>query len=119
MEREINLSPWKSIYLFTKYDFHNLINYATLITQSPANDYFYFYEDVEKIIDVSMMPNYIKEDWLNYNKKELNISLLNAAVKDCQEKLEAIVNQEKETNYKNTLELFKSIRRELILKGLI
>ena len=119
MEREINLSPWKSIYLFTKYDFHTLINYATIIIQNPSDDYFYFYHDIEKIIDVSLMPNYIKEDWLNYNKKELNILVLNACIKDCQEKLEVVTNQEKERSYKKTLETFKSIRREIILKGII
>lgn len=119
MERRINLSPWKFVYLFDKYSNQTLINYATLIIQNPSDDYFYLYDDYEKILDISIMPDYIKEDWLNYNKKELNISVLNACVKDCNKKLDTIVNIEEESFYREKVELFKLLRRDLILKGLI
>lgn len=116
MIREINISPWKPVHLSTRYDHHTLINYATLITQNTSDDYFYFYDDIEKIIDVSLMPNYIKEDWLNYNKKELNIAVLNSCISNCIEKIDT--EPYSEENQKS-LETLKLIRREHIIKGLI
>lgn len=120
MTREINLYPCESVYLITKYDYSTLIKYATLIIKDKNDDdYFYLYDDIEKIIDISIMPNYIKDDWIKYNKKEINISLLNSVIKDCNEKLEDNLFTEKEFYYKDTLELFKLLKRDLLLKGLL
>jgi type I restriction-modification system DNA methylase subunit len=56
------------------------------------------------------MPIYIKEDWIKYNKKELSISLINEQIK----KINNEFNQ-----FEEELGLLYSLRRDLILKGLI
>jgi hypothetical protein len=74
--RSINLSPWKEISISTELQHHTLINIATIII-GDDEDYYIIEEDIEKIMDVSSMPSYIKEDWIIYNKKELNQQVLN------------------------------------------
>lgn len=113
----ISLHPWNGIFYFTKYDHHTLINYATLIATSTNGEYFYFYDDIEMIEDISKMPEYIKLDWLNHNKKPINISVLNACIKECQELFESTIDED--NKYQKLLELFKSLRRDLIMSGLI
>lgn len=100
----------------TEYDHHTLILFATIIFED-SGDYFYIKDDVDKIDDVSRMPQYIKEDWLNYNKKLLNISVINKQIKS----LEIILEKRRPYDPKDedTLAELKSIRRDLIIKGII
>jgi hypothetical protein len=56
------------------------------------------------------MPNYIKEDWIKYNKKDVSLSLLNEQIK----KLTNDYDQ-----FEEELSLLKSLRRELIINGII
>jgi len=56
------------------------------------------------------MPNYIKEDWVKYNKKSLSLSLLN-------EQIKKLTNDNDQ--FEDELNLLKSLRRELIIKGII
>ena len=118
MVREIKIQPWDSIFYFKKYEIHTLTNFVTLIAKDKNNDYFYFYDDIEKLYDVSNMPSYIKEDWLNYNKKILNISVLNSSIKECKELLEMSVFQENKNTHQQQLDILTSLRRDLIIKGL-
>jgi predicted metalloprotease with PDZ domain len=72
--------------------------------------FFYIEEKKDRIIDVSKMPPYIRLDWLNYNKKELDLKTINQHIK----------------YHKNVLEIFKNsdiilseliaIRRDIIIK---
>lgn len=39
--------------------------------------FFYIEDYKEKMIDISKMPFYIRLDWLNYNKKELDLKTIN------------------------------------------
>ena len=70
-----------------------------------TDDIFFYIEDSgEKISDISKMPFYIKLDWINYNKKELDLKTINKHI---------------EYHKKNdTDDLYKmiSIRREIIIK---
>jgi len=115
-DREINLDPWVIISQVSEYEHHTLICYATIIVESNG-EYFYLKDDIDKIKDVSNMPSYIKEDWLNYNKKELGMSVINKQIKN----LETILEHKRPYNPDDdeALSQLISIRRNLIINGII
>ena len=119
MDRVVNLNPWKEISIIKKIEHHTMIDVATIIIGN--NDYyFYIQDDIEKIIDVSCMPNYIKEDWINYNKKELNIKIVEEHIRkyvdlrDSEVYLE-VTNQ----TYDDIINDLQSIKRDLIINKII
>ena len=118
-DRTINLSPWKEISTTRKMQHHTMIDVATIIIGQ--NDYyFYIQDDIEKIIDVSCMPNYIKEDWILYNKRELTINVVEGHIRkyvdlrDSEVYLE-VTNQ----TYDDVISELQSIKRDLIIKKII
>jgi hypothetical protein len=127
MNREINLKPWNQVCLITKYEHHTLINNATVLIEN-GGDYFYIHDDIEKVIDVSQMPEYIKGDWINYNKKPINISVLNQMIKDYEKGRQNLL-QDRGTMYEykeptddeleDLINLLKSLRRDLIINKVI
>lgn len=118
-DRTINLSPWKEISTIKKMQHHTMIDIATIII-SNNGEFFCIQEDIEKIIDVSCMPNYIKEDWVNYNKKELTINIVEDHIRkyvnlrDSEVYLE-VPNQ----TYDDVISELQSIKRDLIIKKII
>jgi len=111
MKREINVSPWKHITTTSKINNYSLDNYFTILIEKDG-EYFFIVEEEQKIFDVSQMPNYIKEDWIKYNKKELSLSLINEQIKK--------FNEYRDFNqFNEELGLLYSLRRDLILKGLV
>ena len=116
MNRVINLLPWNKISISTEIQHHTLIDMATIII-SNDEDYYVIEDDIEKIMDVSSMPHYIKEDWINYNKKELTHPVLDKHIKVYTEKFESQwPPDEKNEKVVSTL---KSIKRHLIIKKII
>jgi hypothetical protein len=131
-QRSINLSPWEEISISTEIQHHTLIDIATIIIGND-DDYYFIEDDIEKVMDVSSMPNYIKEDWINYNKKDINQKVLDnhiAIYTDKIEKIEmqwpysippadlaayAFNNQE----VQKVISILKSIKRNLIIKNII
>lgn len=109
MKREINVSPWNHITTTSKINYYSLDNYFTILIEKDG-EYSFLVEEEQKIFDISQMPIYIKEDWIKYNKKSLSLSLLNEQIK----KLTNDFNQ-----FEDELSLLKSLRRELIIKGII
>jgi hypothetical protein len=109
MERSINVSPWNHITTTSKINNYSLDNYFTILIEKDG-EYFFLVEEEQKVFDISQMPNYIKEDWIKYNKKSLSLSILNEQIK----KLSNDYDQ-----FEDELSLLKSLRRELILKGII
>lgn len=109
MIREINVSPWIHITTTEKYDHHSLNQILTILIEKDGQ-YFFLVDDVEKIFDVSQMPNYIKEDWINYNKKPLSLKIINEQIKKLTNDFEL---------FEEELSLLKSLRREMIIKGII
>lgn len=109
MKREINVSPWKHITTTSKINNYSLDNYFTILIEKDG-EYHFLVEEEQKIFDISQMPIYIKEDWIKYNKKSLSLSLLNEQIK-------------KYTNdfdqFEEELTLLKSLRRNLIIEGII
>jgi len=125
MDRGIVLSPWKLVSITTNYEHHTLIEKASIIINN-GDDYFYLHDDIEKIKDVSSMPYYIKGDWVKYNKKELDMITLNIHIKQYEDRLKSIIesktlpfNLDNEKDLEETIQLLKSLRRELIIKGII
>jgi len=109
MKREINVSPWNHITTSHKVEHHTLAEIFTILIEKDG-EYFFIVEEEQKLFDVSQMPNYIKEDWIKYNKKDVSLSLLNEQIK----KLTNDYDQ-----FEEELSLLKSLRRELIINGII
>jgi hypothetical protein len=109
MKREINVSPWNHITTTSEINNYSLDNYLTILIEKDG-EYFFIVEEEQKIFDISQMPLYIKEDWLKYNKKSLSLSLLN-------EQIKKLTNDNDQ--FEDELNLLKSLRRELIIKGII
>lgn len=123
MERKINLDPWSKISITTETEHHTLLEIATIVIEN-GGDYYFIKDDVEKIKDVSLMPIYIKEDWINYNKKELNIITLNLHIKEFEQRLKnsiesSPIKDDREREIEETLNTLKLLRRDLIIKGII
>ena len=109
MKREINVSPWKHITTTSKINNYSLDNYFTILIEKDG-EYSFIVEEEQKVFDVSQMPIYIKEDWIKYNKKSVSLSLLN-------EQLRTLNNEFDQ--FEDELSLLKSLRRDLIIKGII
>lgn len=109
MKREINVSPWNHITTSQKIDHHTLDEIFTILIERDG-EYSFLVEECQKIFDISQMPLYIKEDWINYNKKSLSLRLLNEQIKKYTNDFE---------QFEEELSLLKSLRRELIINGII
>ena len=124
MNRDINLKPWNEVCLITKYEHHTLINNATVLIEN-GGDYFYIHDDIEKVKDVSQMPEYIKEDWINYNKKPLNIPVLNQMIKSYENQLNSdlerpfSLTEPSDDELEDLVNVLKSLRRDLIINKVI
>lgn len=121
--RKINLFPWEKISITSEIEHHTLIDVATIIIFKD-DEYYFIQDDIEKVRDVSIMPQYIKEDWIKYNRKELNMFVINKHIKEYESKLKESVEfnsvkTEKERELEEKLNLLKSLRRDLIIKGII
>lgn len=109
MERKINLYPWKEITVSTKIDNHTLFEVFTILIEKDG-EYFFIIDEVEKIFDVSQMPNYIKEDWIKYNRKQLSISVINEQINKLNNDYDLFIDE---------INLLKSLRRSLIINGVL
>lgn len=109
MKREINVNPWKHLTTTQQTDHHTLDSILTILIEKDG-EYHFIVEEQEKVFDISQMPNYIKEDWINYNKKSLSLQLLNEQIK----KLSNDFDQ-----FEDELSLLKSLRRNIIINGII
>ena len=109
MKREINVSPWNHLTTTSKINNYSLDNYFTILIERDG-EYSFLVEEEQKIFDISQMPKYIKEDWIKYNKKTLSLSLINEQIK----KLTNDFDQ-----FEEDLTLLKSLRRDLIIQGII
>lgn len=108
MKREINVSPWTHLTITSKINNYSLDNYFTILIERDG-EYSFLVEEEQKIFDISQMPNYIKEDWIKYNKKSLSLSLIN-------EQIKKLTNFDQ---FEEELTLLKSLRRDLIIQGII
>ena len=113
--RKVNLSPYKEVSMVTKYHNHTLVNEANIIIED-RDDYFVIHDDIEKVYDVSQMPNYIKEDWIKYNRKELTNQIIDGHIKyyiDLSEK------QYPNEDILEVISKLKSIKRNQIIRKIL
>ena len=118
MIREINLLPWNALVVTSDFDKSEIKN-IMLILAKIEDCYYYLEEWDEKIFDISQMPNYIKQDWLNHNKKPLSLKLLNKQVKNLLDLIsrETGIDVKKIIQLEEEIYLLKSLRSDLIIKG--
>ena len=119
-DRSVNLTPWKEISITKRMQHHTMIDVATIIIRN-NDEFFYIQDDIEKIIDVSSMPNYIKEDWINYNKKDLTISIVDQHIikyVDLRDSQSPFLEVSSET-YDDVISELQSIKRDLIINKII
>jgi hypothetical protein len=71
------------------------------------------------------MPEYIKEDWINYNKKPLNIPVLNQMIKSYENQLISglerpfSLTEPSDDELEDLINVLKSLRRDLIINKVI
>lgn len=124
MERKINLENIISSIEF--YDYTSLNKIVNLIIESD-NNYFFIEDELDKVIDVTQMPSYIQLDWFKYNKKDLTLSVVNKHIKYLKDSIEDLYtknmsvqkNIETEQQIQEVIEKVFSIRRDLIIKGIL
>ncbi len=116
MERKINLSPFLEVSILINYDHHSLNRMTSVIFQNESG-YFHIEDELEKVYDVCQMPDYIKLDWINYNKKNIAISVINKHIAYYNKLIDEYGGYDQNTE--DLLVKLKSIRRELIINGII
>lgn len=114
IDDKLNFENYKVISYVSKYDYSFKV-ITSVIIEDIRGDYLFITDDRDKIMDVLQMPYYIKEDWINYNKKSLNIKTINDHIKNLEE------NPIRDLNdlHQKKMDNLKSIRRDLIIKGII
>jgi len=111
----LNLEEFNSFKIISNYSIYNndLKLITNMIIEDDIGDYYFINDENDKIIDVCRMPYYIQEDWFKYNKKRLNIKIINKHIKANESS--DIVN----SDIIKLLEFLKMIRRDFIIKGII
>lgn len=97
-----NFGGFNIVSILSDYENHWILGLTSIILEKD-NLYFYIQDDKEKISDVSKMPIYIKEDWINYNKSDLSLDIINKHIKYYKNDDEDMFN------------LLMTIRRDFIL----
>ena len=97
-----NFGNFNIVSILSDYENHWILGLTSIILERESL-YFYIQDDKERISDVSKMPIYIKEDWINYNKKDLSLDIINKHIKYYKNDDEDMFN------------LLMTIRRDFIL----
>ncbi len=115
---EYDFTPYELISI-SKINFFNIT--STIILRL-GDDYFYLTDDDDKVSDVVKMPDYIKQDWVESNKKLLDVPTINREVLYFKKTVELFSEKPAMRyyelmlwNYSKTLENLISIRREIIM----
>jgi hypothetical protein len=116
MERNINLLPFNEVSIVREWNIHTLRHRASIIIERDGVNWV-IVEDVEKVYDVSYMPSYIKEDWINYNKQELTVEIVDLHIKDYERIKES--QWPSPESWDMTISNLKSIKRNLIIGKII
>lgn len=85
---------------------------------SDENEFYYLKDTAENFKEISKMPDYIKKDWVDNNKKEVNLIILNNQIKVKKDMLEVMKYGTKEA-YQLEQELNKliTLRTYIISNG--
>jgi hypothetical protein len=104
------IGSYRIIFKYADIEHHTMKYILTIIMESKG-EYFYLQDEKDKIDDVLKMPEYIKEDWIKYNKKDINLKILDYYIKEF---------HKIETDESNKIvgELF-TIRRDLLIRKIV
>lgn len=117
MNRFLNLSSCCEVVSIKRRTIHHtLIEEIQLIIEF-KNEYFIIQDEYEKVLDISQMPIYIKDDWVNYNKKPLDDKSINEHIKEYEESYDW--QWPKNEDVKQTIEKLRSIKRHQTIKKII
>ncbi len=106
----IKFNGWEVVAYSSEVEHHSIKEMLTVFI-SRDNEYYFIHDELDKIRDVIGMPNYISDDWVNYNKKEVNEKILDKYIKEFSE-----VGLMESQYIASEL---KSIKRNLIIKKII
>jgi hypothetical protein len=100
---------WNIDLTLLEYDRMGFDKICDLIFHHPDDDktYYYVKDKYDKVKDVSFMPNYIKEDWIKYNKKTLDIKTIDYFINKHLDESEFIINE------------LKKIKRDMIINNIL
>lgn len=119
--RDINLSPFNLISQLSRFDHHTITEISNCLVELDGI-YFIINDETEKLSDISRMPLYIKEDWLNYNKKPIDISTVNKHIEFVEKWIKyplSSIDTLHSEYWEELLKTLKSLRRELIINGIL
>lgn len=105
----MDFDPYNQICISNKIRHHDLKE-ITIVVIEKNGLYFYLEDDIDKISEIVRMPNYIKGDWIKYNKKQLIIPILDELIE---------VFDYTEYFLADTHSLLKSLRRDLLIGNII
>ena len=111
MDNGLNIGDFNVISTLNIKDYNYILGKLSLILEKD-NLYFFVEDEKEKIEDIIKMPVYIKTDWINYNKKDLILNIINEHIKY----YNSIVDFYKESDIDNDILMnLMTIRRDFIL----
>lgn len=108
--KNINLSGCDVITGISFMDHHRMLEISTIIILKD-NEYYTIHDETDKICDIAKMPNYITDDWINYNKIPLKESIVDEFIERFS-KIDNIESQE-------LSQILRGIKRELSLKKIL
>ena len=96
-------------------DTSSFLNVRRIIFEINDN-LFYTSDEKEKIEDITSMPDYIKEDWFNYNKTPLTTTHIDCIINLASKSPALGRNNKLHEETQILLHTLKSIRRDLIIR---
>ncbi len=84
-------------------------------------------DDSEKIVDVSKMPNYIQDDYVKYNSRDINYSDIDKLIKKLEwwcgfgndETSGQMPSLDQYDEYMEKIQILKNIKRDIKIKKLL
>lgn len=117
MRENCKYSKFNEICTSSKIRHHDLVEVCTVIVEKDG-EYFYLQDDIEKISQVIGMPDYIKGEWINYNKNQITIDILDELIQvfDYDKVIPKNYNGDL---FIETISILKSLRRDLLIRKII
>ena len=108
----------KALVFFDNYEVveGNILNIRRMIFEYDGK-FFFVADEVEKITDIMSMPDYIRIDWVNYNKYDLKASHIDY-ISNLVTKLPILVDGKVNEDREIILQTLKSIRRDLAISSM-
>ena len=98
---------YRQICINSYYRHHDMACLAEVVVEKDG-EYFYIEDEMEKIDKVNAMPDFIKDDWFLYNKKELTL-----------EKVDQLILTYQGEHFEDVALTLKLIKRDLLIKRII